>query len=89
MVANIEEEEEPHVMERDNGSLLIDGSCPVDEIAKRLGISLGFVLDRLKRLHRIGESFSHGLWGFEILDIDGARIDKVLVTPHPTLHRSI
>ena len=40
VVADIEEEEEPHVTERDDGSLLIDGSCPVDEIAERLGISL-------------------------------------------------
>jgi putative hemolysin len=99
VVADIEEEEKPHVTERDDGSLLIDGSCPVDEIAERLGISLppnhsyhtvaGFALNRMKRLPRIGESFSHGLWRFEVLDIDGTRIDKVLVTPHPTLHRSI
>lgn len=98
VVADIEEEEEPHVTERDDGSLLIDGSCPVDEIAERLGISLppnhsyhtvaGFVLDRMKRLPRIGESFNHGLWRFEVIDIDGTRIDKLIATPHRTLHRS-
>lgn len=43
----------------------------------------------MKRLPRIGESFGHGQWRFEVLDIDGTRIDKVLATPHPTLHRSI
>lgn len=99
VVADIEEEDEPHVTERDDGSLLIDGSCPIDEIAERLGIALppnhsyhtaaGFVLDRMKRLPRIGESFSHGLWRFEIVDIDGARIDKLIATQHPTLHRSV
>ena len=99
VVADIEQEEEPHVTERDDGSLLIDGSCPVDEIADRLGISLppnhsyhtvaGFVLDRMKRLPRIGESFNHGLWRFEVVDIDGTRIDKVIATQHRTLHRSV
>jgi putative hemolysin len=99
VVADIEEEEEPHVTERDDGSLLIDGSCPVDEIAERLGITLppnhsyhtvaGFVLDRMKRLPRIGESFNHGLWRFEVVDIDGTRIDKLIATQHPTLHRSV
>jgi len=99
LVADIEEGDEPHVTERNDGSLLIDGSCPIDELGERRGITLppnhryhtvaGFVLDRMKRLPRIGESFSHGLWRFEVLDIDGTRIDKVLATPHPTLHRSI
>ena len=99
VVADIEEEEEPHVTERDDGSLLIDGSCPIDEIAERLGIALppnhsyhtvaGFVLDRMKRLPRIGESFDHGLWRFEVVDIDGTRIDKLIATQHRTLHRSV
>ena len=97
VVADIEEREEPHFTMRDDGSLLIDGSCPVDELGERLGILLppdhryhtvaGFVLDRMKRLPRIGESFSHGLWRFEVVDIDGTRIDKLLVTPQPALHR--
>lgn len=99
VVADIEEEEEPHVTQRDDGSLLIDGSCPVDEIAERLGIPLppnhsyhtvaGFVLDRMKRLPRIGESFNHGMWRFEVVDIDGTRIDKLIATPRATLHRSV
>lgn len=99
VVADIEEREEPHFTLRDDGSLLIDGSCPVDELGERLGILLppdhryhtvaGFVLDRMKRLPRIGESFSHGLWRFEVVDIDGTRIDKLLVTPQPALHRNI
>jgi putative hemolysin len=49
----------------------------------------GFVLDRMKRLPRIGETFSHGLWRFEIVDIDGTRIDKVLAVPQPMLHRRV
>ena len=82
---------------RDDGSLLIDGGCPVDELGDRLGILVpadhsyhtvaGFVLDQMKRLPRIGESFNYGLWRFEVVDIDGTRIDKLLATPQPTLHR--
>lgn len=97
VVADIEEREEPHFTTRDDGSLLVDGSCPIDELGERLGILLpsdhnyhtvaGFVLDRMKRLPRIGESFIHGLWRFEVVDIDGTRIDKLLVTPQPVLHR--
>ena len=97
VVADIEEREEPHFTARDDGSLLIDGSCPVDEFGDRLDILVpadhsyhtvaGFVLDRMKRLPRIGESFNYGLWRFEVVDIDGTRIDKLLATPQPTLHR--
>ena len=99
IVADIEEDDSPRVVQRDDGSLLIDGGYPIDELGERLGIKLprdhsyhtvaGFALDKMRRLPRVGESFLHGLWRFEIVDIDGQRIDKVLVTPQPTLHRSI
>jgi len=99
IVADIEEEDSPRVVQRDDGSLLIDGGYPIDELGERLGIKLprghsyytvaGFALDKMRRLPQVGESFLHGLWRFEIVDIDGQRIDKVLVTPQPTLHRSV
>lgn len=99
IVADIGEDEGPRIAQRDDGSLLVDGSFAIDELAERLGIPLpedhsyhtvaGFVLDRMKRLPRIGESFTHGIWRFEVIDIDGARIDKVLAMPQPTLHRSV
>jgi putative hemolysin len=99
IVADIEEGEGPRMVQRDDGSLLIDGGYPIDELGERLGIALpaaqryhtlaGFVLDRMKRLPRIGESFSDGLWRFEIIDLDGTRIDKILAVPQPTLHRRV
>jgi putative hemolysin len=99
IVEDIEEDEGPRIVQRDDGSLLIDGGYPIDELGERLSIPLpaahryhtlaGFVLDRMKRLPRIGETFSHGLWRFEIVDIDGTRIDKILVVPQPTLHRRV
>jgi putative hemolysin len=99
IVADIEEDDGPRITQRDDGSLLIDGSLPVDELAERLGIPLppnqayhtvaGFALARMRRLPKVGESFHYGLWRFEIVDVDGQRIDKVLVTPQPALHRSV
>lgn len=98
IVSNIADEERPQIVQRSDGSLLIDGTFPIDELGDRLGVALpaahgyhtlaGFVLDRMRRLPRIGESFQHGGWRFEVIDVDGRRIDKVVATPHPTLHRS-
>ncbi len=40
----------------------------------------GFVLDSLHRLPEVGETFDHGPWRFEVVDLDGRRIDKLLVS---------
>ena len=99
IVADIQEDEGPRIVQRDDGSLLIDGGYPFDELAERIGIPTparrpyhtvaGFALDRMRRLPKTGELFVHGLWRFEIVDVDGQRIDKVLATPQRTLHRSV
>jgi putative hemolysin len=99
IVADIEEDENLRIVQRDDGSLLIDGGYPFDELAERIGISAppqrayhtvaGFALDRMRRLPKTGESFVHGLWRFEIVDVDGQRIDKMLAVPQRSLHRSV
>jgi putative hemolysin len=81
---------EPEAVQRDDGSWLIAGSMPVDEMADRLSIAIpeerafhtaaGFVLDQLGYLPEIGESFHAQGWRFEIVDLDGHRIDKILAT---------
>lgn len=81
---------EPFVVERDDGSLLIAGSMPADQMAERLGIELGedrdyataagHVLAILKHLPTEGEKFTDKGWRFEIIDMDGRKIDKLLVT---------
>jgi putative hemolysin len=78
--------------------MFIDATFPIDELGDRLGMALpashdyhtvaGFILDRMRRLPRIGESLHYGGWRFEIVDVDGRRIDKVMAAPQPTLHRS-
>jgi putative hemolysin len=79
---------EPDAVQRNDGSWLIAGSMPVDEMADRLSIALpperdyhtaaGFALDQLGHLPAIGESFDRQGWRFEIIDLDGRRIDKIL-----------
>jgi magnesium and cobalt exporter, CNNM family len=79
---------EPDAVQRDDGSWLIAGSMPVDEMADRLSIALppernyhtaaGFALDQLGQLPTTGESFDYQGWHFEIIDLDGRRIDKIL-----------
>jgi putative hemolysin len=81
---------EPYVTVRDDGSLLIAGSMPADQMADRLGIELdddrdyataaGHVLAILKHLPEEGESFIDSGWRFEVVDMDGRKIDKLLVS---------
>ena len=80
----------PSVVERDDGSLLVAGTMAADALADRLGINLpedrdyatvaGLALAALKRLPNEGESFVEQGWRFEVLDLDGRRIDKLLVS---------
>lgn len=84
------EAEEPKVTTRADGSLLVAGWMPADELADQLKITLesprdyetvaGLVLDRMGRLPEVGDMAEVGPWQVEVLDMDGRRIDKVLVT---------
>jgi putative hemolysin len=86
-------EAEPKVVTRQDGSLLVAGWMPVDEFADVLGLRLepdrdyqtvaGMVLDRMGRLPQVGESLEEGGWRIEVVDLDGRRIDKVLVMRVP------
>jgi putative hemolysin len=80
---------ETPVRRREDGSWLVDASLPFDEFAERFALRdmpeagfltvAGFVLHRLGHLPDIGESFDHGDLRIEVLDMDGRRIDKILV----------
>lgn len=85
------EGEEPAVVEREDGSFLIDAMMPVRDAFERLGFRLrpdgdfhtlaGFVLAQLGHLPEVGETFNYEGWTFEIVDLDGRRIDKILAVP--------
>jgi putative hemolysin len=82
-------DEEPQVAERDDGSLLIAGWAPVETLQQRLKLVIpdtpdfntvaGYVLARMGRLPHVGDSFEDRGYSFEVVDLDGKRIDKVLV----------
>ena len=88
---------EPHAVERDDGSWLLAGAMPADEMADRLGIIMpakrefqtvaGLVLSRLRHLPATGESVEAYGWRFEVVDLDGRRIDKVLASRQPMQRR--
>jgi putative hemolysin len=81
--------DEPAVVLREDGSYLVAGWMPADEFAHQMGFTMkddpdyetvaGFVLDELKHLPQLGESFVWNGWSFEVIDLDGRRIDKLLV----------
>lgn len=89
-VAHQDEGDEPMVVERDNGSLLVSGAMPADALADRLALTLpddrefatlaGYVLAVLKKVPREGEHFDEQGWRFEVVDMDGLKIDKILVS---------
>jgi len=88
-VSDQDDGEEPAIFEREDGSLLVSGWATADGLSERIGISLeedrdyatvaGFVLDRMKRIPTTGESFIDHGYRFEIIDMDGRKIDKILV----------
>jgi putative hemolysin len=89
-VSDQEEGDEPSVIEREDGSLLVAGWMPADALSERLGLTLpedrdyatvaGLVLDILTHLPHEGEVFVAQGFRFEVVDMDGRKIDKLLVT---------
>jgi putative hemolysin len=81
---------DPPLVERDDGSWWVSGSVSADAMADTLCISLpeerdystvaGFALSILKHLPEVGERFSYRGWQFEISDMDGRKIDKILAS---------
>lgn len=84
----------PSLTRRPDGTWLVDGRLSIDEFEHRVGLPdlrsdgdfhtvAGFVLHRLGHLPTAGESFVFRGARFEILDMDGRRIDKILYVPVP------
>ena len=90
-------DDEPHSVQREDGSWLLPGNLTVDELVELLGISLppmrrfetlaGLLLDAFKYLPALGETTKIGQWRFEVVDLDGRRIDKVVASRLAGTHR--
>ncbi len=90
-VSDQDDDDEPAIVGREDGSLLVAGWCAADMLAERLALTLpedrdyatvaGFVLDVLKHIPETGEVFEDQGHRFEVVDMDGRKIDKVLIAP--------
>ena len=88
-VSDQDEKTQRSLIERADGSYLVSGAMAIDALAERLGIRLsedrdyatvaGHALAQLRHLPEEGESFEDQDWIFEIVDMDGRKIDKLIV----------
>ena len=92
LVGNINDDhEEPDIVARkDNDGWLVDGMCPMYDFLRHFDIDdsmedfeyttvAGLILDELDHMPVPGETVSWRNFRFEVVDMDGARIDKVIV----------
>ncbi len=96
-IPHIEDLAEPQIMQRSDGSWLVDGTMPVDEFEETLQLESlpeeendiyqtmgGFVMTHLEKIPITGDRFEWGGYRFEVVDMDEHRVDKILVTPLKT-----
>jgi putative hemolysin len=85
--------DEPEIVQREDGSYLLDGLLPVDEFKELFDIDAlpeedkvgfqtvgGFVMNQIGSIPTPGQSFAWESLRIEVLDMDGHRVDKVMVT---------
>ncbi|QDH16284.1 hemolysin family protein [Swingsia samuiensis] len=83
--------EEQAIVKRDNNSWLIDGAAPIGDVIRELHIPIfddvqnfdtvgGFVMNRLRRIARKADSIETSGFRFEVVDVEGFRINQLLVT---------
>ena len=86
--------EQPEIVARADGILLVDGRLPFEDMKLRLGLQAlpgedevstlgGFLLTRLGRLPKVGDKVTYGDYVFEVMDMDGRRVDKLLISGGP------
>lgn len=79
-------------VQREDGSWLLDGLLPIDELVEKLGLGGisdpqglyhtvgGFVVAHMGKIPKRAEKFRYGGWEFEVVDMDHNRVDEVLAT---------
>ena len=92
-------DEEESAVQREDGSWLLAGYMPADEMADLLGFDLpedrdyetvaGYLLSHFAHLPTTGETVDAQGWRFEVVDLDGRRIDKVIASRLAAAHRGV
>ena len=87
---DLDQDHDPPIVEREDGSWLLSGAANADLLQDRLGMQMrpdrdyatvaGFALSVLKHIPDTGESFTVDGWKFEVVDMDGRKIDKLLAS---------
>jgi putative hemolysin len=87
---DLDEGQDPPCVEREDGSWLVSGAANADILSDRIGVSMpddrdystvaGFALSVLKKIPETGEHFKFDGYRFEVVDMDGRKIDKLLVS---------
>ncbi len=89
---DMEEQDPPSVVLREDGSYLVDGSMLIDELQEFMQIKefqskdrtyntlAGYVLFKLRKIPSVGNHFTQGIYRFEIMDMDRSKIDKILIS---------
>lgn len=89
--------ESPHIVKREDGSYLIDGITPIDDVVNRTSLVIqlkenaqfdtvaGYLLSLLGHIPHAGEYVVVQDWRLEVIDMDGLRIDKILISKVPSL----
>lgn len=88
---DVDETDEPEFLEREDHSYLVSGSIAIHQLNSYLERDLitedidryttlgGFIISYLNKIPATGEKFDYNGYGFEVVDLDGQRIDKVIV----------
>ncbi|MFN0173700.1 MAG: hemolysin family protein [Saprospiraceae bacterium] len=89
---DLDDAEEPDIVTREDGSLLVDGMIPIDELRETLSLKAfdfedadystlaGFILYKLSEIPKIGDVLKTEGYCFEIVDMDKSKIDRVLIS---------
>lgn len=92
---DVDDIETPAIITREDGSLLVEGGIPIDELRETIELNefeqedadyatlAGYILYKLSEIPRAGDYFEAEGYRFEIVDMDKSKIDKVLVSRLP------
>lgn len=97
-IANPGEPGDQSIVRREDGSWLIDGLTPIDDVKDAIGVPHlpsaatgdfhtlgGFLMAQMKRVPHVADHVTVDGWRFEVVDMDGHRVAKVMVAPPPLL----